>query len=36
MHAIQYQDEDRISLPDCFIRLPDIARTVYDVKKFKK
>jgi len=36
LYAIQYQDEVRITLPDCFIRVPDLTRSVADLKLFKK
>ena len=36
LYAVQYHDEDRIPLPACFIRTPDIRRSVFDLKTFKK
>ena len=35
LYAVQYHDEDRIPIPDCIKRLPDLKRSVADVKKFK-
>lgn len=35
LYAIQYHDEERIPLPRCFRRVPDLARSVGDIKKFK-
>ncbi len=34
--AVQYHDEDRVPLPGCFIRVPDLTRSVADIKTFKK
>jgi hypothetical protein len=34
--AVQYHDEERMSLPECFIRVPDLIRSVADIKTFKK
>jgi hypothetical protein len=36
LYAIQYHDEDRIPLPECFIRVPEITRSIADIKTFKK
>lgn len=36
LYAIQYQDEARILLPDCFRRVPDLTRSVIDIKTFNK
>jgi hypothetical protein len=36
LYAIQHQDETRILLPDCFRRIPDLTRTVIDIKTFIK
>ena len=35
LYAIQYHDEDRIPLPDDFIRVPDLKRSVGGLKNFK-
>jgi hypothetical protein len=32
---VQFHDEERIQLPDCFIRVPDLCRSVQDIKTFK-
>ncbi len=34
--AVQYHDEARIPLPECFTRTPDLNRSVGDIKSFKK
>jgi hypothetical protein len=34
--AAQYHDEDRIPLPGCFVRVPDLKRSLADVKAFKE
>jgi hypothetical protein len=34
--ATQYHDEDRLPLPGCFTRIPDLKRSVADIKDFKK
>ena len=36
LYAIQYQNEARIKLPDCFMSVPDLTRSVADIKTFKK
>jgi len=36
LYAIQYQDEERISLPRDFIRIPDLTRSIADVHTFKQ
>jgi len=36
LYAIQDQDEARSMLPDCFIRVPDLTRSVTDIKTFDK
>lgn len=36
LFAVQYHDEERVPLPGCFIRVPDLTRSVADVKTFKK
>jgi len=36
LYAIQHQDEARILLPDCFRRVPDLTRSVTDIKVFNK
>jgi hypothetical protein len=36
LYAIQYQDEEHIALPDRFIRVPDLARSITDIKTFNK
>jgi hypothetical protein len=35
LYAVQYHDEERIRLPDCFIRTPDLTRSIADIKTFK-
>ena len=35
LYALQYHDEDRIPLPECFTRVPDLKRSIHDVKNFK-
>ena len=35
LYAIQYHDERRIPLPGCFTRVPDLQRSVADIKTFK-
>ncbi len=35
-YAIQYHDEKRIELPQCFTRTPDLTRAIGDIKTFKK
>jgi hypothetical protein len=35
LFAIQYQDEERLPLPGCFTRLPDITRSSRDLEAFK-
>lgn len=34
--ATQYHDEDRIPLPGCFTRVPDLNRSVADIRVFKE
>jgi hypothetical protein len=34
--AVQYHDEERVPLPGCFIRVPDLTRSVADIKTFEK
>lgn len=36
LYALQYYDEERIPLPVCFNRAPDLTRSVADIKTFKK
>lgn len=36
LYAVQYHDEERFELPDCFIRTPDLDRSIGDIKPFKK
>ncbi|MGD2090360.1 MAG: hypothetical protein PVH61_29555 [Candidatus Aminicenantes bacterium] len=36
LYAIQYHDEDRLQLPGCFIRTPDLNRSISDIKTFKE
>ena len=36
LYAIQHQDEARSMLPDCFRRVPDLTRSVIDIKTFNK
>jgi hypothetical protein len=36
MHAVQFQDEARVDLGQGFVRVPDLTRSVMDVKTFKK
>jgi len=36
LYAIQYQDEKKISLPRTFIRVPDLTRSVANIKNFIK
>lgn len=36
LYAIRYHDEERIPLPGCFIPVPDLTRSVADIKTFKK
>lgn len=36
LYAVQYHDEDRLPLPGCFIRTPDLTRSIADIKNFKK
>jgi hypothetical protein len=35
LYAIQYQDEKNIALPKAFIRVPDLTRSITDIKDFK-
>ena len=36
LYAIQYHDEERFALPGCFIRTPDLTRSIGDIKTFTK
>ena len=36
LYAIQDQDEARVTLPDCFMRVPDLTRSIADLKTFNK
>lgn len=36
LYAVQYHDEERFPLPECFIRTPDLNRSIGDIKSFKK
>lgn len=36
LYAVQYYDEDPIPLPGCFIRVPDLNRSITDIKTFRK
>jgi hypothetical protein len=36
LYTVQYHDEERIPLPDVFIRVPDITRSITDIKSFKQ
>jgi len=36
LYAVQYQDEKRVSLPQQFIMVPDITRSITDMKTFKQ
>jgi hypothetical protein len=36
LYAIQYYDEKRVSLPVCFNRVPDLTRSITDIKTFKQ
>lgn len=36
LHALQYHDEARIPLPQVFNRVPDLTRSIGDVKAFKQ
>ena len=36
LYAVQYHDEDRIPLPNCFTRTLDITRSIADIKTFKQ
>ena len=36
LYAVQYHDEDRVPLPGCFIRTPDLHRSIIDVRTFRK
>lgn len=33
--AVQYHDEERVPLPGCFVRTPDINRSIADIRPFK-
>jgi len=35
LYAIQYRDEERITLPPDFIRVPDLTRSIADLKLFQ-
>jgi hypothetical protein len=34
--ATQYHDEERVPLPGCFVRVPDLKRSVKDIKAFNE
>jgi hypothetical protein len=34
LYAIQHHDEERLALPGCFVRTPDLTRSVGDIKAF--
>lgn len=36
LYAIQFHEEERIPLSGCFIRVPNLTRSVADIKSFKK
>ena len=36
VYSIQYQDEERVLLPECFIRVPNIEKSISDYKKFEE
>ncbi len=36
LYAVQYHDEERLPLPGCFTRTPDLTRSIADIKSFKK
>ena len=36
LYAIQHFDEARFPLPECFLRVPDLKRSIGDIKKFEK
>ena len=36
LYAVQYHDEKRLPLPGCFICVPDLIRSITDIKTFKK
>lgn len=36
LHAVQMQDEERVSFPRSFVRVPDITQSVSDIKYFKQ
>jgi hypothetical protein len=36
LYAVQYHDEKRFALPDCFLKTPDLHRSIGDIKSFKK
>lgn len=36
LYAVQYHDEEPMPLPGCFIRTPDLERSIQDIKTFKK
>jgi len=36
LYAVQHHDEERIPLPQGFIRVPDLKRSIADIKTFKR
>jgi hypothetical protein len=36
LYAVQYYDEERLPLPECFRRIPDLNRSIADMVRFKK
>lgn len=36
LYAIQYHDENRIQLPECFIRTKDLTRSILDIRSFSE
>lgn len=36
LYAVQYDDEERFTLPDCFSRTPGLERSIGDIKSFEK
>ena len=36
LYAVQYCDEERIPLPESFVRVPDLTRSIADIKTFRE
>lgn len=36
LYAVQYHDEEHLPLPGCFIRTPDLTRSIADIISFRK